>query len=278
MANIADRKKTITGIMVSLLILILVFSAVSTATYAWYSTINRAVGDSISFTSAASDESGGDLAIGWDTAATAGIITFNPPESELFPMIPKIEPTIGSTSYGEFIANNFNYSSQKYDDTLGAWITSFAGVTTSPFRLNGTPSKNTMFYVINKLEQDKQSITVKYSILGDLADSLRVALFMGDAGDTPEETLAGLKLAGIMSKSTFIHFGNIQKDDIVDETETMSGAYRASGTIKFDIEASSYKCLALVAWLDGVFIVDEHSLLSASFNLLLDGILGGSQG
>lgn len=275
----ASRKRTVSGILVSALILILVFVGVSTATYAWYSAINRAIGDSITFTSSTNDETGGDLIIGWTKGGNSGHLTFNQPNSSLYPMIPKTQPTIGTTTYNEFTQSNFNYSSQSFDNEIHAWICSFTGQNTFPYICSGSEGEDlyNYFFLTNRKTTEKQTITVRYTISGELAPYLRLALFIGDTTtdiSNPEHDIAGLKLYGILSTTDTIHYSAIKERDIVADTPVMDDVYRASGTVSFLMNENSTKSIALIAWLDGVMLTNEEMDKTTTFDITFDGIVG----
>lgn len=265
--NTTIKRKTISGIITSLLVLILVFVGTSTATYAWYSAINRAIGDSITFTSSTQGDVGGDLTIGWLPDSTASELAFDKPESSLYPMIPKTQATIGITTYDDFISDNFNYSAQSWDDNLFAYICTFAGRTVNPFLCTGNDGAHNKFYVINKKETSKQTVTARYTIAGDLAPFLRVAMFMG-------EDVYNMTLQGILSNSDTIYYDEIEENDIVNNTPTMVNVHVESGNIKFLLNENEAKVVALVAWLDGVNINDDHLQKSTTFNIGFEGVQG----
>lgn len=275
--QIGKSRKAITGLLVSLLILILLFVGVSTATYAWYSAINRAVGDSISFTSSTQDQMGGDLAIGWTNTSSLNALTFDTPQSNLYPMIPISQPVIDITTYSQFVNNNFNFSAQRYSEALEQWICSFSGQSTTPYVC--TVSDNSIayqyFYIINKKTTEKQTVNIKYTITGDLADALRVAVFIGDSesGNTDAQNLANLRLVGILANTETIYYKAIEENDIVNQTPVMSDVYRASSSISFLLNESSFKCCVMVAWLDGVIIDNDNESQTTGFNITFDGVV-----
>lgn len=262
----------------SLLVIVLLFIAVSTATYAWYSAINRALGDSITFSSSSYDQMGSELTIGWTRDSIFNEITFDEPDSSLYPMIPKTHPVIGVTTFNEFTNFNFNYSAQSFDNELHAWICSFAGQNSSPFICTGgeVGEKKSFFYLINKKTTDKQTVTVRYVINGELAEYLRVALFIGDAVDgyTDQQNIANMRFYGILSNNDLIHYSLIRERDIVDETPVMDNVHKPSSSISFVLNENSAKCIALVAWLDGVHLDNEDAQKSTTFNITFDGVLG----
>lgn len=281
MEKTTKRKKAISGILVSLLVLILLFLAVSTSTYAWYSAINRALGDSITFTSSASDLIGGDLGIGWTSDCSLAQITFDAPHSNLYPMIPKTHAEIGITSYYDFVTKNFNTTAQTYSQPLQKWLASFAGQDVDPYICTGTINIEEEavtlkhFYLRNKKASEKQTINIRYTIDGTLADMLHVAIFIGDPVEGEEDVLfSNMKLMGIMSSEDRIYYGAIAENDPVEDTPLMIDVYRASNTMTFVMNENSYKCCAMVAWLDGAIIENTHIQQTTFFEITFDGVIG----
>lgn len=271
------KRKAISGIIISLLVLILLFVGISTATYAWYSAINRALGDSITFTSSAYEQVGGDLTIGWRINGGLNELTFDAPNSTLYPMIPKSEAVIGTTTYSDFI-NNFNYSAQSFNNELHTWIASFSGQNTTPYVCTGSDGGATFdyFYLNNRKTTEKQTVTIRYVINGDLAPYLRIALFMGDTLDTNsnEQNLFGMRLYGILANTDTIHYDQVEENDIISDTPYMNDVHRQSSAITFLMNENSSKCISLVAWLDGVMISNQDIEKDTTFNITFDGIAG----
>jgi hypothetical protein len=276
-----NKRKTISGILVSFLILVVVFVGVSTATFAWYSAVNRAIGNSITFTSEAQDQIGGDLAIGFSSDTTLSSITFDTPQSTLYPMIPKTEADLGTTTYYDFITDNFNSSAQSFNESLQDWICSYNGQDASPYTCVSTQTDPTIitynhFFLVNKKLDTKQTVYVKYTITGDLADCLHVALFIGDPNDdnTEEENIDNMTLVGIMSNTSVIYYDIIAENDIVEDTPIMNNVQKDTSEIYFLINEDTYKYCTMVAWLDGVNITNDDATKDTSFKVTFEGITG----
>ena len=258
----------IRGIAVTAVVLIMVTVVLSTATYAWYRVVNRAVGNSVTFQAINNDTGGGDLTITWDLDTLNNyIIDFNNPTNDLYPMIPISEAKIDETTYAEFTTHNFNTTFQTVN-AMGEYIARLAGVQIDPFILNGNVGNDTQnyFYLVNTNVQYDMDVDVIYMYSGVLSDKLRIAFFTGDDPDN-------MTLKGIMSMSEDIYYGAIQKNAPLTETPTMPDAYVRTKEMRLRIAPEGHCCVAMVAWLDGVKMQDENSRQTTSFIVKFDGIL-----
>ncbi|MFA6867204.1 MAG: hypothetical protein WCR54_06770 [Clostridia bacterium] len=266
-AKFKKSRKSFTSIAVSFLILILMVLTLTTSTYAWYSSINRARIHDITFTAGSNDTVAGDLSITWDPLLTGtSVLDFNTISTQLSPMIPKYDLSKGTTTFHQFINNGFYYTYQKQNDE-NVWVVGRDGIYTTPYILNGTVANQEYFYLVNVKTTKTQDINAYYDITGIISDQLKIAIFVGDTEDEND-----LVLQGIMSNSEHIHFGELFEGDPVGAATTMSNAYSISGTVAFTIPADSYKVIKLVAWLDGVTMLNTDSENSSSFNIYFDGV------
>jgi len=247
--------------------LLMMLAVLSTATYAWYTVVNRASGNSISFT-AAINEGGGDLAIGWSIADTTSFsLNFDEPNNSLYPMIPRNMPAIDTTLINDFVIGNFNSSNQT-KNTLEEWICSVAGQDVNPHICSGNSDVETQnhFYLINRNDTYNLEISVIYDITGaDLGNKLRVAMFVGT---TPGNQV----LKGIMSNNENIHYGAIVQGQKVTDIPTMTGVYKPTIEIIFSIPNGEAVLVTLVAWLDGVIMTDDDAEKDVEFGIRFDGI------
>ena len=262
------KNGAIRGIAVTAVVLVMITVVLSTATYAWYRVVNRAVGNSVTFQAINNDTGGGDLTITWDLDNLNNyIIDFNNPTNDLYPMIPINEAKIDETTYAEFTTRNFNTTYQTVN-AMGEYIARLAGVQIDPFILNGNVGGGTQnyFYLVNTNPEYEMNVDVIYLYSGVLSDKLRIAFFVGDDPDS-------LVLKGIMSMSEDIYYGAIQKNAPLTDTQTMPDAYVRTKEMSINLPAGEHCCVAMVGWLDGVKMQDENSRQTTSFIVKFDGIL-----
>ena len=256
--------------LTAILLLLVMLAVLSTATFAWYTVINRVSGGSINFT-AAINEGGGALAIGWkSTDTTSFALTFDEPNIDFYPMIPRNMPTIDATKYQDFVSGNFNTSNQT-KNSLNEWICSVPGQSISPYICTGTAdsAKQNYFYLINRSDIYNLEVSAVYDIIGaEINDKLRVAMFVGT-------TASNQLFKGIMANNNDIHYGNIVSGQKVDDILTMPDTYRQTLEITFPVPKQSFVVVSLVAWLDGAIMTDEDAEQSVTFGLRFDGIAVG---
>ncbi len=162
-----------TILMVAVLIV-----AVSTATFAWYTTTTGVNASEATVRSASSESA--DIAIDWVSASNSTSITL-----EGGPAIQPMAPTAAVTADTKKSAMYFNTAPVDLDGDFTA-----AGTTTEPWALSHTVTTgeepnivtNTYnsFYVINNNYNNSTSVKMTATFGGTLAENLCVAVFVGD--------------------------------------------------------------------------------------------------
>lgn len=234
----------------SVLVLVLLLVALSTATFAWFSassTVNVSV---VSFT-ASSGQTLNELALSWNEAFGDDEITKTidfAQTKDMNPMIPRSLPYIGQDynsfliySDGETSMPNFISASQVYSTTENDYFYASKAIAEAPSLCKSFEDSNKdTFYLINLNSQFGMEITVEYSIIGEIGSALCVAMFADD------------KLVGIMGNDTRLYYGEISQGGKISEQTSVTGLIANSGEIKFNIEAGQSCPMKLVAWYSGV--------------------------
>ena len=245
--------------------MVMLFVVLSTATYAWYSANNVASVDGLTFTSSAVDAEDGLLAIGSAPTVTSTSMTFDPLATAFSPMIPVSAATINSTTYSAFV-NNFNKTSEGFNEDLGKWVAKLDGTAATPTTL--TCNENPYFYVINRSGDGDFHVTIEYIFEEEereymIKDKLHIAFFIGE--DPTTATLLGI------ASLTNIHYGAIQAGDDVANTPVMNNVRKDSGEMTFDLPAGNYAVIRAVVWLDGVDMKNNHGSKDMLFSLTFRG-------
>lgn len=238
-------KKRLT--LTTLLIIVLLIVALSTATFAWFSANNTVNVTIISFSASASDNEGGELYISWDPEVTDGYSIDFKNGSDMSPMIPREAPVVGQ-SYASFITlgegesmrANFISALQAYNEEDGEYYYVGSVLTETPYTIGSVDGSKDVFYLINGNADFGMKITVSYTIDGDLGTALCIALFAGD------------RLVGIMSNSDRIYYGEITSGGKVTDQTYITNAGGAAGEISFSLGAGEIEEMRLVAWYSGV--------------------------
>ena len=235
------------------LMIVLLFAVLSTATYAWYSA-NNVVGSGIITFKSSSSDVGGFLTIGKTKTATETEISFDKP-GDLSPMIPTFDGDIGNTKLGRFMQFQKTYEGL---NGAGQLVAMLDGTATTPLLLSLDGQK--YFYINNIDPQNSINVKVEYTVIGELAEKLHVAMFIGEK----EEDAV---LMGIISGSGTIHYGKINLGEVVADKPKMQNAYKTTGSITFTVPKGDSVCIRLVAWLDGVDMKNDDGSQSTSFSM-----------
>ncbi len=259
--------------IMSLIAVLMLLVALSTATYAWFSSDNIVNLSTISFTAETSSSKEGELTISWDKNKMAhDTIRFKNNTPNIDPMIPSIKPYL-DMSYEEFL-DNFNAGIEV--DSKNGLIYNYDGIKTTPYtcerpEVDDTPEELkgvNHFYVHNGNQNGvAMNITIEYAFRNDdkkvtsldgkdpvylLKDFLRIAVFVNG------------KLKGIMA-TTPVNYGAITKGQPVSSTPSTTELTLEQNEFAFKLEADEYAEVTFVTWLDGVGIkssVEDHSITS----------------
>lgn len=248
-----EKRKHLFRIAFIGLMIVLLFVVLSTATYAWFSANNAVGAGVITFQSSSSDV-GGFLTIGKTKTATQTEITFDK-TPKINPMIPTVDGIVGDTKLGQF--KQFHKTFEGLNAT-GQWVALLNGTVTNPLLL-ALDGQN-YFYINNVAPDNDIKVKLDYSVSGELADKLHVAMFMGE---NEEDAV----LLGIISGSGVIHYGKISVDEVVADKPAMQNAYKPTGAITFTVPRNNSVCIRLAVWLDGVDMKNENGGKNTSFSL-----------
>lgn len=242
------------GLFVStIMMVVLLIVALSTATYAWFSASNVVNIATISFVAKSRTEGdgatqGGAIRLSWQENSAeenlqSEISIAN--GSSMAPMIPKNQPIYGTTTYEQFVAAD-NFFTAVQTDYGDGRVYATGPIAATPYTCaNPSDGTDTTFYVYNTSEFD-MTVTISYGMAGDNSSALRVAFFLDGV------------LRGIMTKES-ISYGPIVKNTSVD---AQTGIENESA-ITFALPGNSSSSVKLVAWYDGKFLNDEGALRAA---------------
>lgn len=241
-----------TILMVAVLIV-----AVSTATFAWYTTNDRAGAQTVEMTSASS--SSANIAVGWDKTATGTTITFVTPEDATYDPASPSAMALGQ----KYDATKFFTAGIAADKTFTAAGTP-ADVWTVSNGEEGDAAKSS-FFVINYNATEAETVAINVSFSGDNADKLCMAIFNGGdligitRNDITKKYLVGAINAGDLSTGAE---GGLQESDVaLDDTITIElGKYEDNGS-------AHYAEISVYAWLEGGTTGDAAAGKDVSFTM-----------
>lgn len=255
-------KKSKGLILSSIIMIVLVTLALSTATFAWFSSGNVVNIATIAFfASSGTDAESNDLVLAWDKNSVPDVgqdLAFLQ-MGDMDPMVPLNKPTVGTSLYESFVGNNFFTALE----TVGVEEIRF---TSEPFAANPVVCTSSdgayeKFFAVNKNEAFGLYVTVEYEISGENSSALRVAMFVDG------------KLCGIMCNAEEVTYGEIVNGELTSSLPTDKDSVSPSGELHFRLGAnvgtdSNMAEIRLVAWYDGNSLNNAGQNLSARFEKL----------
>lgn len=245
------KKSLLMTIIMSLVLVV----AMSTATYAWYTSSDRVTVAETEVTAATSSSSNlaiGATAGGKETSATIVM------SGGLIPMIPTAEWVIGTSAYDNV---EFKTATQTADSKFSNDVTS-----ATPSKISKVGSATQPDLYVSNLNKDA-AVNVNATVTIKDTDSrgLCVALF------------AGNKLIGVWGND--VHYGTITAGQAVSSINTTMQAGEgkvvvASGNAHSvgEIAASGNVKINIIAWFDGADLNDGLAGGSASFDISFSAV------
>lgn len=250
-----------TSIVMTILLVVLCVAALSTATFAWFSSNSTVNLTQIEFTAATNSEIGNsDLYISWNNNDIDGKyeLSFAPVTTTLVPMMPKTQLEVGM-SYEDFIAN-FNTAGVTVTEDDAIYVSNGRSIT--PYTCsNPTNIEQGYFFVKNGKTTDagnsKYIISIKYEMTGDLQDLLKVAVFNNE------------ELVGVLTNNDTVYYGNITAGTLVSETEADHDIAFLSDELSFEVTEGFTNSVRFVAWYDGVDLQDDDASKTATLTNII---------
>ena len=230
----------------TLLFILVLLIALSTATFAWFSASNVVNLSSISFT-ADTDSREGDLSISWDRNVNDSFhLEFASPadNNALIPaLIPSVLPELGVTTFEQFASSCI--TSAQINLESGA-VYQIDGEQVAPYLCRSPfDYEQTEFYVYNKNQSVAQNVTLEFRTSGDLADKIRIAVFV-------DGVFEGI----LCSDPEGIHYGEITAGEPVSSTPSDTSVLYVRDSVLFTLDALTSVSVSLAVWFDGVSVGD----------------------
>lgn len=270
-------------LLTTLLMTLLLFVVLSTATFAWYTVANVVTISDMEFSLGANDNGGGDLCVSWTPLGEEEYnykLNIQPVEDGdvLYPMIPKGLGVVGQSLYTDYAGENAFNKANQVESTLGGFVTKLDSIASStPYLLRELGGNATEIYVTNKLSVEVD-VVVSYEISAEtytpngtnvtierpVATKFRSAIFTTD-GTEGDFVLRGL-IAKDGESESVIHYGELEGGKNVNDVNSQP----KTDVVTFKVPANSYvKCLVAV-WFDGVDMVDEDGANKVNFDILFE--------
>ena len=249
-------------LITSIVMMLVVAVALSTATYAWFTSNDTVSASTVTLT--AESNGGAALGIGWVDGTTGTTITANA-ATTYNPMVPSaLVVDTGSNTPTNFTAVTWSGATTRTVGGDPVFNTPYDPAP-APYQFNGTVGGNTkyIFYLENlSASNDINSITMSLSNVTDANDLLRVAVF---TSATEDGTYA---LRAVLSKTTAqsTEWGTVQADASV--AALCSTPVSTTTTYVIDgLDAGDQLFFKVVVWLDGAALIDEYAETSTVVGL-----------
>lgn len=255
----------------TIMMVVLLVVALSTATFAWYTSTNNASSTETKLSSATSSDA--NIALGWDANATTTTVSFAD-SGKLEPMVPiwsTADGEVAATVGGEGNTLSFIGASQQRDNN-GLTFKEAAGAKTPWTQKEKveTGEAKTTLYCVNYNTAKAANVKITANITAVTAGAptkmVRIAVFAGGTGNE------GANFLGVLGSENYTK-AKLKGADWVgktsaEATDTITTATELSFTIdKADDATGKAVQLFLYAWLDGATLVD--SLAGSEFTFTL---------
>lgn len=257
----------------TIMMVVLLVVALSTATFAWYTSTNNASSTETKLSSATSSDA--NIALGWDEHATTTTVSFAD-SGLLEPMVPiwsTAEGAVATTVGGAGDTLSFIGAPQQRDNN-GLTFKEAAGAKTpwtqkEKVADGGAEAKTTLFCVnYNTAKAANVKITANITAVtaGAPTNMVRIAVFAGGTGNEGANFL-GVLGTGNYTKAT-VKGAEWAGKTSAEATDTTTTATELSFTIdKADDATGKAVQLFLYAWLDGATLVDSFAGSEFTFTL-----------
>lgn len=244
-------------LLTSIVMMLVVAVALSTATYAWFTSNAQVTASTVTLT--AESGAGVALGIGWKDGTTGTSITANA-ASTYNPMVPS-EIDVGETDYADV---DWSGATIYVENDVAKFNAPYS---VTPYQYNGTVDANTkdIFYIENLSPANTiQTITLTLAEVADTNSLLRVAVFTSATVD------GTYTLQAILAESADLdtEWGTVAEDGVVDDlTDDGDEVATVTSYAISNLAAQGKIYFKVVAWLDGVALNDSTASSTGTLGL-----------
>ena len=252
-------------LITSIVMMLVVAVALSTATYAWFTSNDAVTATTVTLT--AESSSGAALGIAWNGGTTGTLITANDPATtqpvtKYKPMIPSAL-TVATDNTATNLANvTWSGATKRMDGSVEKFNAPYTSL--APYQYNGTVSSEAVdiFYIENLSDTNNiASITMSLNSVSDTNAFLRVAVFTS-ASASGDYLLRAVLAANNGAATTY---GTVTENANVS---SITGSTSATSSYTISNLAAQQKIyFKVVAWLDGVVLNDSNAGQTATVGL-----------
>ncbi len=239
--------------------------AISTATFAWYTSTGNGTASQANLVAAESNAA--NVAVGWDANAKTTSVTFSSTAVEVAPMAPTAEPIADMT----FAALELKTATL---DATGAFNAD--GQTAIPWTVSDGAAQDakTSFYVINHNMNAGVTVNMTISYAANVVDD---NLDDGDDSITytnNDKLVVAVfvegKLAGIFTQLSEYKAGAIVGGQVASDLDGTNALIKSTIAIELDAAPSATegtaKNIQIKAWLDGGALTQSYAAQPAAFS------------
>jgi len=244
-------------LITSIVMMLVVAVALSTATYAWF-TSNAAVTAS-SITLTAESNAGASIGIAWGTDELASAITAQGPAEGA-----KFAPMAPATCEEGVTAVGVQFQTATIKSSAGEYV--FNGPTNTSAFAYQSASNQTFFRVANTSSSNNASVQMALTGATDSADLLRIGVFTSATSD------GAYKLAKVLSVTAGeeVAYGTIVSGNAVDELVADGQEYETASTYTFPLAnlttgTGSVLYFKVIVWMDGYALNDATASSVGTF-------------
>ncbi|MBO7187370.1 MAG: hypothetical protein J6V68_03135 [Clostridia bacterium] len=238
------------SLLMTIIMTLVLVVAMSTATYAWY-TSSSAV--SVSKTTVSTATSGSsNLAIGAEAGGNITSISMTM-DKAVEPMIPTTNWTVGTTAYLTAL-NGFNKADIDVSGNFTDSVSDATAATIKTVTPNGGQAKNQEnFYVSNRNQTEATGITASVTI-----DSNQLGLCVAIFADG--------KLVGVWSNGD-VQYGVVTKGAAASSINTTMTKATNPATVSSSVAALGAVEINVIAWFNGIDLTSAEAGQSATFTI-----------
>lgn len=261
-----STKKSLFITTIAMVVLMVV--ALSTATFAWYTSSSTVSATSTQISTATT--SSANIAIGWEAQAKQTSVSFEP-ATDLLPMVPTAAFEVGTTTFADAKAM---FTTGNYQMSGNTAVFAADGVGTNPWTQAEYTADDTagaaQLYLTNYNTSQSQNVTISLTNLANVEDTPEVLNYFHLAVFADEDS--GLVFKGLLGNSA-ANYGTIVKDataltgagTIATSAVTVT-LPKAEGSTGGSVE------IALIGWIDGVELNNALAGGAVTFGLTIQAV------
>ena len=263
-------------LITSIVMMLVVAVALSTATYAWFTSNETVTASTITLT--ASNSEGAAIGIAWGDAGASSSIEAKAATGTMSPMVPASLVTQAAVyaseedDITEATTSAVTFSGATVRNEGGTPKFNTASTNLNPFKYTSTDQTPVEYFRVTNLST-ANDVTVTLTLkdltgqepaaITDENSLLRVGVFTSDSASGTYNLVA---VMGV-SENLPTEWGNVTTDGVVANLTAANAEIPTVTSYEFDLDAEDTLYFRVIAWLDGVALNDNTAGSTANFGL-----------